>query len=167
VAFKTRTLSDYLAHLTKIVKTYRPEALIARNIYSEVITNPEARTWFAQDLDDYLQRYDYTVIMAYTRMEGVRGWRAQKKWFDSLLQPVLSRGAREKVIFKTQTYDWKNRQWLADDLIVRQLTYLLANGARHVAYYPDDVFADKPSAKILAPIISGRDEAIKIKISPE
>jgi poly-beta-1,6-N-acetyl-D-glucosamine N-deacetylase len=167
VAFKTQALSDYLAHLTKIVKNYRPEALIARNICSEVITNPEARTWFAQDLDDYLQRYDFTVIMAYTRMEGIKGWRRQKKWFDSLLQPVLSRGAREKVIFKTQAYDWKNRQWLADDLMVRQLTYLLANGARHVAYYPDDVFADKPSAKVLAPIISGQDEALKIKISPE
>ncbi len=167
MAFKTRALSDYLAQLTKIVKTYRPEALIARNLYSEVVTNPEARTWFAQDLDDFLQRYDFTVIMAYTRMEGVKGWRRQKKWFDSLVQAVLSRGAREKVIFKTQTYDWKNRQWLADDTVVRQLTYLLANGARHVAYYPDNVFADKPTATALAPIISGRDEAVKIKFSPE
>ena len=167
VAFKTRTLTDYLTQLTKVVKTYRPEALIARNIYSEVITDPEARTWFAQDLDDYLQHYDYTVIMAYTRMEKVRGWRAQKRWFDLLLQAVLNRGAREKVIFKVQTYDWQNRQWLADDALVRQLTYLLANGGRHAAYYPDDVFADKPSIVSLAPIISGRDEAVKIHVSPE
>jgi poly-beta-1,6-N-acetyl-D-glucosamine N-deacetylase len=167
VAFKTRALTDYLAQLTKVVRTYRPEALIARNIYSAVITNPGARTWFAQDLDDYLQYYDYTVIMAYTRMEGVKGWRAQKKWFDVLLQAVLNRGAREKVIYKVQAYDWQNRQWLAEDAMVRQLTYLLANGARHVAYYPDNVFDHKPSASLLAPIISGRDEAVKIHLSPE
>ncbi len=167
VAFKTRTLTEYLAELTRVVKTYRPEALIARNIYSEVITNPAARTWFAQDLDDYLQHYDYTVIMAYTRMEGVRGWGAQKKWFDALLQTVKSRGAREKVIFKIQTYDWKNRQWVPDGDIHRQLAYLQANGARHVAYYPDDVFANQPPSATLATIISGREEVTKIKIPPE
>jgi biofilm PGA synthesis lipoprotein PgaB len=167
VAFKTRTLTEYLAELTKAVKTYRPEALIARNIYSEVITNPAARTWFAQDLDDYLQHYDYTVIMAYTRMEGVKGWGAQKKWFDGLLQAVQSRGAREKVIFKIQTYDWKNRRWVPEGNISRQLAYLQANGARHVAYYPDDVFADQPPSTPLAAIISGRDEVVKIKIPPE
>ena len=149
VALKTHSLSDFLAELTKTVKIYRPEALFARNIYSEVITNPEARTWFAQDLDDYLQRYNYTVIMAYTKMEGVKGWGAQKRWFDSMLQAVQSRGAQNKAIFKVQTYDWKNRKWLADDSIVKQLSYLLANGARHVAYYPDDVFADRPSAETL------------------
>jgi biofilm PGA synthesis lipoprotein PgaB len=167
VTLKTYALSDFLAELTKTVKIYRPEALFARNIYSEVITNPEARTWFSQDLDDYLQRYNYTVIMAYTRMEGVKGWGAQKRWFDSMLQAVQSRGAREKVIFKVQTYDWKNRKLLADDSIVKQLSYLLANGGRHVAYYPDDVFAGRPSAETLAPIISGRDEILKIKVSPE
>jgi poly-beta-1,6-N-acetyl-D-glucosamine N-deacetylase len=150
-----------------VVKTYRPEALIARNIYSEVITNPSARAWFAQDLDDYLQHYDFTVIMAYTRMEGVKGWEAKKKWFDALLQAVQSRGAREKVIFKIQTYDWKNRQWVPDADIRRQLAYLQANGARHVAYSPDDVFADKPASSAIASIISGRDEVARIKISPE
>ena len=167
VAFKSQVLFDFLAELTKTVKTFRPEAKFARNIYSEVVTNPEARTWFAQDLDGYLQRYDYTVIMAYTRMEGVKGWGTQKKWFDSLLQAVQSRGAREKVIFKVQTFDWKNRQWLADDAIVRQLSYLQANGARHVAYYPDDVFAGRPAIIPLASILSGREEATKIKFSPE
>ena len=50
---------------------------------------------------------------------------------------------------------------------MRELTYLLANGARHVAYYPDDVFAGRPAVNPLAPIISGRDEVMKIKISPE
>ncbi|MGQ9688608.1 MAG: poly-beta-1,6-N-acetyl-D-glucosamine N-deacetylase PgaB [Desulfobaccales bacterium] len=167
VAFKTQALSNYLMELTKVVKIYRPEALIARNIYSEVITNPQARTWFAQDLDDYLSRYDYTVIMAYSRMEGIQGWGAQKKWFDGMLQAVQSRGAREKVIFKTQTFDWKNRVWVGAEAVARQLTYLLAIGARHVAYYPDDVFAHQPAAKVLAPISSGRDEAVRIRPSPE
>jgi poly-beta-1,6-N-acetyl-D-glucosamine N-deacetylase len=166
-AFKARVLTDYMSELTRTVKTYRPEALTARNIYSEVITDPLARNWFAQDLDDYLQRYDYTVIMAYARMEGVKGWGAQKKWFDTLLQAVQNRKAREKVIFKVQTYDWKNRRWLADHTIKQQLAYLEAGGGRHVAYYPDDVFNDKPSALSLAPTISGRDTAARIKISPQ
>ncbi len=163
VALKTQIISNFLTELTKTVKIYRPEAKFARNIYSEVITNPEARNWFAMDLDDYLQRYDFTVVMAYTKMEKVGGWDAQKKWFDTLLQAVQAREARQKVIFKVQAFDWKTRQWVPDHDIVRQLNYLLANGGRHAAYYPDDVFAGRPGIEALAPIISGREEVTKIR----
>jgi biofilm PGA synthesis lipoprotein PgaB len=83
------------------------------------------------------------------------------------VEDKLNRKAREKVIFKVQTYDWKNRRWLADHTIKQQLAYLEAGGGRHVAYYPDDVFNDKPSALSLAPTISGRDTAARIKISPQ
>lgn len=162
-AFKTQALSDFLAELIRVVKRYRPEALIARNIYSEVVANPAARTWFAQDLDDFLTRYDYAVIMAYTRMEDIRGWGRQKKWLAELLEAAAQRGAREKVIFKVQSFDWARKSWVPAAELSRQLTYLLAHGARHVAYYPDEVYRDQPPAKVMAPILSGRDEIVKIR----
>jgi len=40
---------------------------------------------------------------------------------------------------------------------VDKISYLLALGARHVAYYPDGVIEDKPKRKDIAPIICGQE----------
>jgi len=150
---KTDTLDQYLLEIAATVKGYRPHAVMARNIYSEVITNPGAKEWFAQDLSSYLRHYDYTVIMAYAAMEEVA---KPKRWYENLYRAVKETGREERVIFKLQAYDWGNKQWLGDEAIRDDLTYLLAMGVRHVAYYPDDVFLNKPDVDAVASILSSR-----------
>ena len=73
IQLKTDTLNNYINELIKTVHIYRPTAKIARNIYSEAVTNPASQAWFAQNFESYLQNYDYTVIMAYSRMEKIGG----------------------------------------------------------------------------------------------
>ena len=80
VAFKTEALDRYIGEIVTTVRIYRPGAAIARNIYSSVVTNPDATTWFAQDFKSYLKAYDYTVVMAYAAMEGKKDHR---KWYPS------------------------------------------------------------------------------------
>jgi biofilm PGA synthesis lipoprotein PgaB len=153
VRLKIETLDQYVQALADTVRRYRPHALIARNIYSEAVTNPDSKEWFAQDLERYLKNYDYTVIMAYTAMEGVARSRA---WYEKLYRAVKNTGQIDRVVFKLQSYDWRKKNWLGDQAVRDDLTYLLSLGVRHVAYYPDDVFLNKPDIDTVASILSSR-----------
>jgi biofilm PGA synthesis lipoprotein PgaB len=153
VRMKIETLDQYVQALAETVRRYRPHALIARNIYSEAVTNPDSKEWFAQDLDRYLKNYDYTVIMAYATMEEVSRPRA---WYEKLHRVVKDTGQADRVVFKLQAYDWQKKRWLGDQAVRDDLTYLLALGVRHVAYYPDDVFLNKPDIDTVASILSSR-----------
>jgi len=153
VQLKTDTLDQYLLEIAGTVKRYRPHAVIARNIYAEVVTNPGATEWYAQDLGSYLKHYDYTVVMAYAAMEEVA---KPKRWYEKLYQAVKETGQADRVVFKLQAYDWRNKQWIDDQAMRDDLTFLLAMGVRHVAYYPDDVFLNKPDIDAIASILSSR-----------
>jgi len=154
---KTATINKFLESLMATAHIYRPGALMARNIYSEVLTNPDAKGWFSQDLQSYLKNYDYTVIMAYSRMEKVFGAYKQRHWFQQLVERVRRENGLEKAIFKVQAYDWRRKRWLETETVRWELRCLLAAGARHVAYYPDDVFENRPQWRTLADTISGRE----------
>ena len=55
IRLKTETLNNYINELIRTMHIYRPTAKIARNIYSEAVTNPASQAWFAQNLESYLQ----------------------------------------------------------------------------------------------------------------
>ena len=156
IDLKTETYNRYIAELIKTVKIYRPDAQIARNIYSEVITNPAAKAWFSQDLSTYVKDYDYAVIMAYTSMEKKSSWSSQKDYFQTLFDAVKKYNANNKVVFKLQAYDWATKTWIKDESLKREMSYLLSIGVKNLAYYPDDVFKNKPNDNYLSEIISGR-----------
>jgi len=164
VAFKTEALDRHVGEIVKTVRAYRPGAAVARNIYSSVVTNPDATTWFAQDFKGYLQTYDYTVLMAYAAMEGKKDGR---KWYRELFEAAGGRESAARVVFKVQAYDWKGEKWVSDKAMKDDLTFLLALGARHVAYYPDDVYRNKPDVDAVAVILSARDEVKRMGTPPE
>ncbi len=156
-SMKAQAIDTYLADLTGVVRAYRPCAKIARNIYSEVVTNPEATTWFAQDLPSFLRNYDYTVVMAYSRMEKIGGKAKARRWFREMFDRVKTAHGTDKVIFKVQAYDWDKDAWIDESAIKEEIEYLLSLGAKHVAYYPDGVTEDQPEGNGIAPVISGQE----------
>jgi biofilm PGA synthesis lipoprotein PgaB len=157
VAMKTEKIDWFTRELKKVVQQYRPTAKFARNIYSEVVLNPSAQEWFSQNFEEYLKQYDYTVIMAYPQMEGMHSIRSAIKWYGSLICKVDEYNAQKKVIFKIQSYDWAMKTWIDEDIMVRELTYLLSSGAKHVGYYPDNVYENKPNIDEIVSIISSRE----------
>ena len=157
ISLKTETLDNCINELIRTIHIYRPRAKIARNIYSEAVTNPVSQAWFAQNLDDYLRTYDYSVIMAYSQMEKIGGIGKTKNWQQQLVDLVNRRQALDRVIFKVQAFDWAKKNWVEEKTLVAEISNLLALGARHVAYYPDGVIEDKPRRKDLATIISGQE----------
>ncbi|MEJ2102470.1 MAG: poly-beta-1,6-N-acetyl-D-glucosamine N-deacetylase PgaB, partial [Desulfobacterales bacterium] len=164
IQLKTKTLNNYLNELIQTIHIYRPTAKIARNIYSEAVTNPDSQEWFAQNLGAYLRDYDYTVIMAYPQMEKIGGlwtkiggmWKI-KKWMQELVDRVNSYHGLNKTVFKVQAFNWGTDAWIDAETLKNELIYLLSLGVRNVAYYPDGVIENQPPVKAIAPIISGRE----------
>ena len=156
IGFKTSRLSALLETLKEKVRRYRPEARFARNIFSEAILNPESEKWFAQSFDDYLHRYDYTVVMAYPQMEG-----HGNDWYDWLNRLTDAVGLKDKgfsrTVFKIQTYDWTHNRWVSDGDLVKEIRTLEENGVRHIGYYPDNVFENRPGLKDIKMEMSIRD----------
>ncbi|MDD3580616.1 MAG: poly-beta-1,6-N-acetyl-D-glucosamine N-deacetylase PgaB [Desulfobacca sp.] len=152
---KTEVLNEFINQLTNIVRRYRPQIQVARNIYSEPVLNPSAQEWFAQNFASYLASYDYTVIMAYANMEKVKN---KSSWYAQLVERARNFGALDRVVFKVQAFDWQQKTWLKSPNITQDLRYLVSQGARHIAYYPDDVYLDKPEIDQLSPMISGRED---------
>ena len=71
------------------------------------------------------------------------------------------------MVFKLQAYDWKGEKWVSDGAIKDDLTFLLSLGAKHVAYYPDDVYRNKPDVDAVAVILSAKDEVKRKGKPPE
>ena len=166
IHMKTEKIDRFIQELQNIVKRYRPIAKFARNIYSEAVLNPSSQEWFSQDFEEYLNNYDYTAIMAYPQMEGVNGMRRTRKWFGRLIDRVNEYNAGKKVIFKIQSYDWSKNIWIEEDILIKELRFLLSSGVKHVGYYPDNVYENRPSVEEIVPIISAREYPREWKDGP-
>ena len=145
--YKTDVLIDFTKNLMDGVKKYRPEAKFARNIYAPLLTEPESEEWFAQNYGKFLSAYDHVVIMAYPQMEEIK---KPSPWLKKLVLKAkeFPRGT-EKTIFKIQAYDWRNKTWLNDVFLLEELRDILSAGGRHIAYYPDDLWVDRPTLKAI------------------
>ena len=154
--FKTEQLDVFIQKLIETVKTYRPHVKTARNIYSEPVEKPYAQEWFSQDFERFLDAYDHTVIMAYSRMEGIPSFSKTKKWFARLIDRAEQHQALDRVIFKLQAYDWAEKEWISEKELKKQFRFLVSRGVWHTAYYPDTVFENRPDTDKLSSIMSAR-----------
>lgn len=155
--FKSRYLIDFTAELTSKVRAVRgPQVKTARNIYAQPILNPGSETWFAQNLDDFLDSYDWTAPMAMPLMEGVAETQANA-WLDSLVQQVSKRpGALQRTVFELQARDWRRNpaQPVDAQVLAQWMRRLQWHGVRHFGYYPDDFHNDQPRLHRIRPALS-------------
>ena len=88
--FKSQTLTRFTLDLRQAVQAIRgPQVKTARNLFALPILEPQSEAWFAQNLDDFLAAYDWTVPMAMPLMESVP-IDASQAWLTRLVQAVLS-----------------------------------------------------------------------------
>lgn len=70
--FKSQTLTRFTLDLRQAVQAIRgPQVKTARNLFALPIPEPQSEARFAQNLDDFLAAYDWTVPMAMPLMESV------------------------------------------------------------------------------------------------
>lgn len=140
IQLKTETLTALTLRLRSTALTYRPGLSIARNIYPLVITQPAAEEWLAQNYEQFLAAYDYTVIMAYPYLE--QEYADPEGWLERLAAAALANPQNAgKTVFKLQTYDWNKKRWLSAQELRRQAAVLKRKGVLHLAYYPENVFS--------------------------
>ena len=136
----------------------RDRVMTARNIFAEPMLNPESEAWFAQNLDDFLQTYDWTAPMAMPFME--KQTREQSgPWLESLVATVKSRpGALNRTVFELQARDW-TKQTDADidgQQLAEWMGVLKRQGATSFGYYPDNFLDNLPDLKTVRPALSNK-----------
>ncbi len=145
--YKTEVLINFTDSLMEGVRKYRPNAVSARNLYAEVLSNPGAERWFAQNFERSLKAYDHVVVMAYPQMERVK---RPSMWLKGLVAKARAfPEGRKKTVFKVQSYDWEKRSWINDRELLEELRDILVGGGRHIAYYPDNLWLDRPRLDVL------------------
>ena len=157
--FKSRYLVEFTQALTERVRKVRgPQVATARNLFAAPILQPESEAWFAQNLDDFLQAYDWTAPMAMPLMEGVAP-AAAGPWLDRLVDAVARRpGALGKSVFELQARDWRKpatqQRPVPSTTLASWMQRLQRRGAPHFGYYPDDFRHDQPELKVIRPALS-------------
>ena len=156
--YKTQTLNDFTVELAQVVKdSAGPQILTARNLFALPILKPESEQWFAQNLDDFLDLYDYTLPMVMPRMEGIAR-KDEDQWIRRIVAEVAKRpNGLSKTIFEVQTLDWNaapGQQHIPTKTIAHWMEVLQRAGAQHFGYYPDDFVLDQPNLKEIRPAIS-------------
>lgn len=157
--FKSRYLIDFTNELTAKVRALRgPQVQTARNIFAEPMLNPGSETWYAQNLDDFLQTYDWTAPMAMPLMEG-QTLENSNAWLEKLVATVKARpGAFDRTVFELQGKDWRTKA--APDISGEQLAewmgVLKRQGVSSFGYYPDNFLENSPDLKTVRPALSNQ-----------
>lgn len=137
---KGETLNKLTLEAINTAKYYRPEIQTARNIYTALISEPESEEWFAQNYDEFLELYDYVVIMLYPEMEKVDD---PHDWIEDMVCKALKNPkGRQKAVFKLQGYDWDNNVWISDKEQYNRVKIIKEENGLHVAQYPVNVYGD-------------------------
>ncbi|MBN4799589.1 poly-beta-1,6-N-acetyl-D-glucosamine N-deacetylase PgaB [Enterobacter asburiae] len=154
---KSQTLIGFTHALSLAVKHIRgPQIKTARNMFALPILQPESEAWFAQNLDDFLAEYDWTVPMAMPLMESVPADESDA-WLTRLVKAVAARpGALDKTIFELQARDWdqKPQRAVADSQLAQWMRVLQLNGIKNYGYYPDDFLNNQPDIPRIRPEFS-------------
>jgi poly-beta-1,6-N-acetyl-D-glucosamine N-deacetylase len=144
---KTELISQFTDELANRVRDNRPGVKTARKLYASPLLKPDSEEQYAQSFKSFLTHYNYVAIEAIPFI-------GEAKKTGQSLTGLVEAAARypeglKKSIFELQTVDWKTQEKIASPFFIEQLALLEKLGARHIGYYPDDVFLDQPRLKDL------------------
>jgi biofilm PGA synthesis lipoprotein PgaB len=142
---KTTYLDDFALHLAHNVRDEQPGLKTARNLYAQVALNKNAQEWYAQNLSESIQKYDYTAIMAMPYMEKADDMDA---FYTKIVHNVeKEKCGLERTVMELQSVNWrKNNEPIPAKEMNETINHLYRLGVHHIAYYPDNVFSNVPDA---------------------
>ncbi len=146
---KINYLDNLADNMAQIVNDEQPGLRVARNMYAQVVLNPQSETWYAQALPNSLHNYDYTAIEAFPYMEQAPDPVA---FYHDLVEKVRGYpdGLR-KTVFELQTIDWRTGKQVPDQELAATIKRLRSWGVQNIAFYPDDFFNNHPDPAIIRP----------------
>ncbi len=139
---KTELINQFTDELASRVRIYRPYIKTARNIYALPLLKPFSEEWYAQSFKSFLEHYNYVAIEAMPFMEEAEN---PRQWLSQLVDAVSRhRTGINKTVFELQAMNWKAKEKIPMPVFIEQLELLKKLGAKHIGYYPDNVFDDQP-----------------------
>ncbi|HLF97624.1 MAG TPA: poly-beta-1,6-N-acetyl-D-glucosamine N-deacetylase PgaB [Methylococcaceae bacterium] len=139
---KTELLAQFTDELAERVRVYRPDIKTARNLYALPLLFPDSEEWYAQSFPAFLKHYDYVAIEAMPFMEKAA---KPDEWLTDLAKKAAAQpGGLDKTVFELQSVDWNTGQKIPSPVFFGQMELLAKLGARHIGYYPDNVFENQP-----------------------
>ena len=139
---KTELIGQFTDYLADKVRFYRPYIKTARNFYSLPLLKPYSEEWYAQSFPAFLKHYDYVAVEAMPFMEEAEN---PKQWLIELVEKTAQYpGGLDKMVFELQAVNWKTKQDIPMPIFTEQFELLKKHGAKHIGYYPDNVFNDQP-----------------------
>lgn len=139
---KTEILGQFTDELANRVRFYRPAIQTARNFYALPLLEPYSEEWYAQSFKSFLNHYDYVAIEAMPFMEEAKN---PNEWLTKLVKATAKEpDGLKKMVFELQAVNWKTKQKIPSKTFIEQLNLLKKLGAKHIGYYPDNVFEDQP-----------------------
>lgn len=144
---KTEHIAQFTDYLADRVRYYRPYIKTARNFYSLPLLKPYSEEWYAQSFPAFLQHYDYVAVEAMPFMEEAED---PKKWLVELVEKTAQYpNGLDKMVFELQAVDWRKQQDIPMPVFTEQFQLLKKQGAKHIGYYPDNVYRDQPKIEEL------------------
>lgn len=150
---KTKKLTDLSLQMAAAFKERHPQAIIMRDIYTDPVLHPESVEWFAQDYQDFLKNYDFTVVMAYPYMDKADD---TVEYLQSIGAAIKRAGGADKSIIKIQSYDWDKERWIGAKNFKSQMGALEKAGFHNLGYYPN-TFYDWAPYKVVKKKAKGGD----------
>ena len=139
---KTELINQLTDELANRVRFYRPGIKTARNFYTLPLLNPDSEEWFAQSFDSFLKHYDYVAIEAMPFMEEAE---KPMEWLTELVSKAAGYpNGLKKTVFELQSVNWKTHEKIPMSVFNEQVELLKKLGAKHLGYYPDNVFENQP-----------------------
>ena len=154
---KINYLDNLADSIADLVNDEQPGLRVARNMYAQVVLNPQSETWYSQSLPNSLHNYDYTAIEAFPYMEQATDPVA---FYHDLVERVKAQpdGLR-KTVFELQTVDWRTGKPVPDQELAATIVRLRAWGVQNIAYYPDDLYNNHPDPAVIRPAFVQKTDA--------
>jgi biofilm PGA synthesis lipoprotein PgaB len=84
------------------------------------------------------------------------------KWLKELTNKVAQNpNGLRRTIFELQTKDWNTGKKIDEKILSEQFHLLRVNGARNLAYYPDDFISGHPAVDVIKESFSLRTEPLR------
>ena len=140
--FKIKTIDDFAMQLVDVARYYQPFLMTARNLYAQVALHPAAEDWYSQSLEQSLNRYDFTAIMAMPYMEQAQD---KEQFYKDIVNRVKSYpNGMKKTVFELQAQNWRTNRPIESKELANTIKSLYSQGVLHIAYYPDDPIKGLP-----------------------
>ncbi|HVY87291.1 MAG TPA: poly-beta-1,6-N-acetyl-D-glucosamine N-deacetylase PgaB [Hyphomonadaceae bacterium] len=141
---KINAIDEFAKELADTLRSEQPALKTARNLYARVALTPKGEVWYSQALDNSLQNYDFTAVMAMPYMEQAAD---PAQFYKDLIARIKTKpDGLKRVIFELQTIDWAHdNRPIPIEEITSTIRSLYEQGVQHIAYYPDQLFKNHPA----------------------